>query len=96
MQPDFRAEHHYLSISFGFTPAVNDTFQLFGVTGNKSGDFASVSFTNAGFTGSFDASTGILTVTAVPEPSVWILLTGSLMVVTVLVRRSQKKSALAL
>lgn len=62
-----------LQVLFGFTPNVNDTFLLFNVTGTKTGNFGSLAMLNSGYAGSFDSSTGVLTVTAVPEPGTILL-----------------------
>lgn len=67
-----------LDLSFGFVPQVNSTFTLFDVAGTQSGDFADVVIRNAGFEGSFDADTGVFTLTAIPEPSTVLLLAMAL------------------
>lgn len=67
-----------LDLSFGFVPQVNSTFTLFDVAGTQTGDFADVVIRNAGFEGSFDADTGVFTLTAIPEPSTALLLAMAL------------------
>jgi len=61
-----------LSIDFGFTPVLLSTYNLFDFAG-QSGNFSSLVFLDSGFDGTFSTSTGILTVTAVPEPTTMAL-----------------------
>lgn len=61
-----------LTLDFGFNAEVGQTFDLFAFT-SQSGSFSSLSFLNTGYNGTFDYGTGILTLTAVPEPSAAIL-----------------------
>jgi len=63
-----------LVLDLGFTPALNTGFDLFDF-GSRSGTstFSSISFTNRAFEGTFDYATGILTITAVPEPGVGLI-----------------------
>jgi autotransporter-associated beta strand protein len=77
-----------LSITFGggYTPLVTDTFTLFN-KGSYSGAFSTVTITNPSYAGTFNESTGILSLTAVPEPATWGLLAFSLTTVMVLRRR---------
>ena len=49
--------------------------------------FSAINFLDVGAAGTFDYSTGILTLTAVPEPATWALLAFSLTTVMVLRRR---------
>ena len=49
--------------------------------------FSAINFLDVGAAGTFDYSTGILTLTAVPEPSTWALLAFSLTTVMVMRRR---------
>jgi fibronectin-binding autotransporter adhesin len=81
-----------LTLVDGFSPVVGNHFALFGAFNSQSGNFASVTFTNPGFVGSFDPSTGNLTVVAVPEPST-ILLFGIGALVFVLRRKATHSSA---
>ena len=62
-----------LQIDFtnSYTPTLNQTFDLFDFSG-QSGNFSSISFLDSGFDGSFDTSNGLLTITAVPEPSTYL------------------------
>lgn len=61
-----------LSLVFaeGYTPAVNSTYQLF--TGSSvataSGNFMNLVFNNPEYLGNYSATTGVLTLTAIPEP----------------------------
>lgn len=74
-----------LSISFleGFAPSAGAEFALFGgegVGGGYSGpEFSAITFAEAGYAGSFDYDTGVLTITAVPEPSVCALILAGLL-----------------
>ncbi len=77
-----------LTIDFGFTPQVTDTFDLFDFT-SQMGDFSSVVFVDPGFGGTFDASTGVLSLSAVPEPGSFAMLIGGLGVLALLRRRSK-------
>ena len=74
-----------LTLDFGFTPDVSDTFDLFNFT-TQTGSFSSVVFVDPGYAGSFDSTTGILALSAVPEPSTALMLLGGLGM-TVLLRR---------
>ena len=63
-----------LNLVFGYTPASLVSYQLFDTTGaSVTGSFASVQFSNAA-NGTFDSTTGSLTLGAVPEPSTWALI----------------------
>jgi len=75
-----------LTLDFGFTPQVTDTFDLFNFT-SQTGSFSSVVFVDSGFAGTFDASTGILSLSAIPEPSTYAMLLGGLGLLTFLRRR---------
>jgi autotransporter-associated beta strand protein len=65
-----------LNFDSGYTPVVNQTYQLVTRTGGAtaSGNFASLAFSNPDYAGSFDTNSGVLTLTAVPEPKTWALL----------------------
>ncbi len=67
-----------LAIRFtdGYLPLENDTFALFGggYTWNGEGMFSNLDFSNPAYTGIFDYDTGVLTIVAVPEPSVYGLM----------------------
>jgi autotransporter-associated beta strand protein len=65
-----------LSLVFGYTPAVNATYQLFtgASVASASGNFLALNFNNPEYQGSYDPSSGVLTVTAIPEPQTWALL----------------------
>jgi len=76
-----------LSLTFGYVPLITDTFNLFDWTGTYSGTFSTVSFTNPGYAGNFDYATGILSLTAVPEPAAWILAALGLTAAVVFRRR---------
>lgn len=79
-----------LSLNFGFAAEVDQEFDLFDF-GGSTGDFDSISFVNSGYDGTFDAVTGILRLTAVPEPGAAILIgmAGTLS----LLRRSRKQTS---
>ena len=63
-----------LNLVFGYTPTSAVSYQLFDATGaSVTGSFASVQFSNAA-NGTFDSTTGSLTLGAVPEPSTWALI----------------------
>src|SRR5690606_13289220 len=61
-----------LEISFldDFLPQDGASFDLFDGYSDFEGTFASIAFSTAGFAGVFDAETGTLTVSTVPEPTV--------------------------
>ena len=65
-----------LSLLFGFTPAVNSTYQLFtgASVATAAGDFATLTFNDPAYQGSYNPDSGLLTLTAVPEPQTWVLL----------------------
>jgi hypothetical protein len=80
-----------LTINFGFTPSPTETFQIFNVTGSKTGTFTSISVIGGGVNPgdvSFNSSTGTLTI---PEPSTWALM--SFGVAFVLWRIRRRKAA---
>lgn len=60
-----------ISLLDGFTPATSQVFRLFDVGGITSGEFAGITFSEEGYSGAFDAATGLLTITGspIPEPS---------------------------
>lgn len=63
-----------LSLNFGaFTPTVGNSFNLFDFS-SFTGTFASIIYSDPGITGTFDYTTGVLTIDAVPEPSTYALL----------------------
>lgn len=54
----------------GYFPGVGDTFDLFDAAGVAGGSqFDDITFNVAGYEGTLDYGTGLLTITAVPEPS---------------------------
>jgi fibronectin-binding autotransporter adhesin len=79
-----------LTIDFGFTPVVGATFDLFNF-GSRSGTstFSAINFVDAGYSGSFNYATGVLTVDAVPEPGSAVLLTLGLTVLVIARKRRQ-------
>jgi fibronectin-binding autotransporter adhesin len=71
-----------LTVSFtgGYTPEVFSTYQLFMRSGEATfgNGFASLGFTNPGYEGTFLPESGVLTITAVPEPAaLWLLALGA-------------------
>jgi len=52
-----------------FTPTLNETFALFNANASSSGNFSSITSNLDGYNFSFAPTTGVLTVTAVPEPA---------------------------
>lgn len=78
-----------LTLNFGFIASVGQEFDLFNMT-SHSGAFSGINFLNAGYDGVFDYNTGILTLTAVPEPgSLTMCLFGGILGVALLRRRKQ-------
>lgn len=65
-----------LNLVFGYTPTVNSTYTLFtgASVASATGDFATLSFNNPEYAGTFAPATGTLTLTAIPEPKTWALL----------------------
>jgi fibronectin-binding autotransporter adhesin len=80
-----------LTLDFGFVPDVTDTFDLFNFA-TQSGAFTSVVFLDSGYAGSFDASTGILSLSAIPEPGTYALLGVGMAFLWVVRRRNQRVS----
>lgn len=63
-----------LLLDFSFTPTLGESFAIFdGFTGHARA-FDNISFTNAGFAGTFDYNLGAITIDAIPEPSSVMLL----------------------
>lgn len=62
-----------LTLNFGFAANASDSFNLFDFA-TQSGSFTTINFLNPNYAGTFDAASGVLTVTAVPEPGTWALL----------------------
>ncbi len=54
----------------GFVPNDHEAFDLFDGFSASSGTFASIIFSSGSYAGAFDAQTGILSVSTVPEPGV--------------------------
>ena len=77
-----------LELTFGYTPVLADTFNLFDFT-SHSGTFSAITFSNPLITGNLDYTTGILSLSTVPEPATWGLLAFSLTTVMVLRRRKR-------
>jgi autotransporter-associated beta strand protein len=65
-----------LTLDFGFAAEASQTFNLFDFT-SQSGNFTSLNFVDAGYGGTFDAASGVLTLTSVPEPGTTALLVGA-------------------
>ena len=64
-----------LTIDLGnYTPTGTTTYQLFSSNGETGAftDDASVTFDQSGYSGTFDPTSGNLTITAVPEPGTWL------------------------
>lgn len=79
-----------LSLISGFTPEVGDTFVLFDVVGNYSGSFTNIDFQD-GLGGTFDYSTGTLTI--IPEPSTWAVFLGAFALGLAAWRRHRRRRA---
>lgn len=63
-----------IKFSFGsYVPTIGSTYDIFDFA-SQSGTFSAITFDDPAINGSFDYATGVLTVTAVPEPSVVALL----------------------
>ncbi len=58
----------------GFLPEINDAFQIFSGFATISGSFSGIDFSTPGYAGSFDSSTGVLSIVSIPEPSIWQML----------------------
>lgn len=67
-----------ISLIDGFTLTEGDLFQIFQFGGHTRGDFANVVFASGGYTGSFNALDGALTISAIPEPSTYAAIAGGL------------------
>lgn len=77
-----------LSLVSDFQPLLNQTYQIFNfVEGNSLGYFDQVVFSQEGYEGLFDAQTGVLTVSAVPEPGTWVLIIAGGLFLVALRRR---------
>lgn len=77
----------------GYLPGINDTFQIFTGFASASGVFSDINFSTPGYTGSFDPSTGVLSVVSVPEPSTWqALIIFSLLALAVSRRHLMKRA----
>lgn len=79
-----------LRINFidGFAPDDGSTFSLFGGAHSSNGNFAGI-FCPPGWQGTFNPSNGVLTLTAIPEPSsVGLVMSGAFAIVVY--RRSRK------
>lgn len=70
-----------------FLPSVSDTFDFFDNYTSFEGDFAGIEFSKAGYGGTFNTSTGVLTITTVPEPSTVLLLVAGAAVALSMRRR---------
>ncbi len=75
-----------LTLDFGFDAEVGQTFNLFDFT-SRTGDFTSLNFLDSDYSGTFDAASGVLTLTSVPEPGVTALLLGAGLTLLVIRRR---------
>lgn len=62
-----------LQLNFGYTPILNDQFTLFANIGSETGNFSNITSNLSGYDFLFNAATGIVTVTAVPEPSAFAM-----------------------
>lgn len=67
-----------LALNFlgGYTPTAGDTFALFTTSGSISSTFSQITSNVGGFDYSFNNATGLLTVSAIPEPSTYAILAG--------------------
>ena len=75
-----------LSITLNPATAVAGNYDLFDFS-SQTGTFFAINFVDSGAAGTFDYTTGILSLTSVPEPSTWALLAFSLTTVMILRRR---------
>ncbi|AHF90987.1 anchor protein [Opitutaceae bacterium TAV5] len=92
----------YLNFLDGYTPEDGASFDLFrsaselnsasvAFTGTKSGDFITIASNLAGFEFSFDAGTGIVSVTsAIPEPATVAILAGLAMLAGAAIRKRRR------
>jgi autotransporter-associated beta strand protein len=81
-----------LTLNFGFAPVVGTTFDLFDFTSRAgTSEFSAINFVNTGYAGTFDYTTGVLTVTAVPEPGAITLLAAGAAAFTVFGRRRRTR-----
>lgn len=67
-----------ISLIDGFTLTEGDLFHIFDFGGHTRGDFADIVFASGGYAGSFNALDGVLTISAIPEPSTYAALAGAL------------------
>ncbi len=73
----------------GYRPGLSDAFHLFTGFASYHGEFSDIVFSDPGYEGVFDAGTGTLHITAIPEPSQWALIGMALLVISLLRRRSR-------
>lgn len=64
----------------GYFPEIGDTFDLFDAGSVAGLQFDAITFNLGGYDGTFDAGTGVLSITTVPEPSALALAAGVLVV----------------
>ncbi len=77
----------HLNFLDGYAPSEGSTYALFTTSGSISGGFTSITSNVGGFGYAFDNGTGLLSVTAIPEPSSWALLFGGVAGAVALRRR---------
>lgn len=77
----------------GYLPELGDSFGLFDLQSvAPSSNFDSIVFSASGYSGTFDTETGVLSINAVPEPSIMVLVVLAGAALAVLRRRGQLAS----
>lgn len=74
-----------------YRPSVHDSFHFFTGFGSYEGYFSNIIFSDSGYAGAFDPETGSLLITAVPESSTLLLISGAFLFLLTFRRRGKSK-----
>lgn len=77
----------HLNFMDGYVPGIGSSYALFTTSGSISGGFSAITSNVGGFSYALDNSSGLLTVSAIPEPSAWGLALGGVAGAVALRRR---------